>query len=228
MRLLLILTAAVVVSIPASGASAASVHHCAPPKGTRAPTAALKAGLKTSCSAARAVARAWDRQCEPWQLSVCHFKAGGRAWGCRATGTFQTHGAPRKTWSNVYVKCGGKETRRGRPSTNFYQAGAVEHCDRPSGTAAQIRFVTGYYAADCNVAGPVAVAWDRACEPGADGSKCEVSAAGRSWTCEQGGRPGIDAVYGYFCSTPGITHGRVSVTFDVRVIPLPPGVPDAG
>jgi hypothetical protein len=225
---LLLILAAALAFVPTGGASAAGIKRCPPPKGTRAPTKALHAGYKTSCSAARQVALTFDRRCEPY-LGGCSFDTAGRRWSCSTFDTWLTHNAPPKTLSRVYAKCvGSGGTRQGRPSANFYQARAVHHCKRPAGTAAQIRFVTGYYRATCGVATPVAVEWDRACEPGANGSTCDFSARGQSWTCTQDGRDGIDAAFTYACTSPDVGNGRPEVVFQVRVRPLPAGVPDPG
>jgi hypothetical protein len=139
-----------------------------------------------------------------------------------------SHNIAARYRSNVYLKCGGKETSKGRPAVNFHQAKAVHPCSHPEGTDATIRFLAGYYDAPCKLATPVARAWDRACDPGEHGSTCSFDAAGRRWTCAQRGRPGVDAVYTYVCTAPGVGKGRPAVIFDVRVMPLPPGVQDQG
>jgi hypothetical protein len=224
---LLLAFAALLALLPATGASAASVKKCASPKGTRAPTRGLHAGYATSCAMARAVARNWDKHCEP-STALCQVQTGGRHWSCRASVFAHTPRTPARYRSDVYLKCGRKETSKGRPAANFHQAGAAHECAHPERTEATIRFLIGYYDAPCKVATRVAEEWDRACDPGEDGSRCSFSTPGDRWTCEQHGRPGVDSGYGYVCTAPGVGKGRPAVTFGVRVIPLPPGVPDEG
>jgi hypothetical protein len=224
---LLLILGALLALTPAGAASAASNHKCASPKGTRAPTRNLHGGLETSCAKARQVAVKWDRQCEVY-TGLCHFRVGGQQWSCRSSTYGQTHNAPPESLSWVDVKCGGKETSKGRPAVNFRQVNAIHPCKHPTGTDAQIRFLTGYYDAPCKVATPVAKGWDAACDPGEDGSSCSFSAAGDRWMCKQSGRPGVDAGYSYVCTSPGVGKGRPAVTFGVRIMPLPPGVPDPG
>src|SRR5689334_22170478 len=222
-RLLLIVSAALVAAMfCAAGADAASVTKCKAPKGTRAPTKALHAGYATSCATARKVAKAWDSKCEP-SLATCSVTVGANRRSCRNTVYDR---APYR--SRVYAKCALKETTRGRPSVNFFQAGAVHKCERPQGVQAQIRFLTGYYAANCGSATAVAQGWDAACEPGEDQSTCGFDARGEHWNCQQFGRPGVDASYSYFCTGERTGGGRTAVTFAVRIMPLPPGVPDEG
>jgi hypothetical protein len=51
---------------------------------------------------------------------------------------------------------------------------------------------------------------------------------GDQWTCKQEGRPDVDPAFIYACASPGTGDGRPAVLFQVRVRPLPPGVPDPG
>lgn len=206
----------------AAGADAASNTKCKAPKHTRAATKGLKAGFATSCATAKKVASGWDKNCEP-SGDLCSVTVAGNRWSCRPTIYDR---APYR--SRVFVKCALKETTAGRPSVSFQQVGAVHQCERPQGVQAQIRFLVGYYAAKCPTATAVAQAWDAACDPGEDRSTCGLEARGERWNCTQFGRPGVDASYRYECTGARTGGGRTALTFIVRIMPLPPGVPDPG
>jgi hypothetical protein len=224
-RLALLLALCALV-VPAT-ASAASNQKCKAPGGTRAPTRDLHAGFATSCATAKAVARKWDRQCEP-STELCQVRGGGRRWSCRATNLNGTHGVKARYLSFVYVKCGGKETQKGRPAVNFHQEGVIHTCTPPGGPAAPFRFLTAYYDAPCTLATLVAKGWDAACDPAEDHSRCGFDVEGRRWTCEQQGRPGVDPVYRYVCTSPGTGNGRPAVLFGVDVPLQQPPVPGPG
>jgi hypothetical protein len=220
---LLVVVGVVLLLLPAGGASAAGAKKCPSPKGMRAPAHDLKAGGATSCGTARKVAVSWDRRCEP-QTALCSARAGGKQWPCRAS--INTNAGT--LIPNVYVRCALEETTKGRPSVTFHQDGVIHSCARPQGTAAAIRFLTGYYDARCGTATKVAQAWDSACDPGEDGSTCSFDSGAERWSCRQVGDPKEAPVFNDYCSGTRTGKGRVAVTFAVGEVPPPPGVPDSG
>src|SRR4051812_48312218 len=211
--LLFVLVGLVLVLVPAGGASAASQKKCSrAPKGRLAPIRGLKAGYATSCSTARKVVADWIPNCEDTAADLCSARAAGKRWSCRANAYPEGPPQPlplihRPFELDLYVRCALKETTKGRPVVNFHQTRVGHACARPDGTAAAIRFLSGYYKVHCAKATQVARAWDSACDPGADRSTCDFTSDGAQWSCVQNG----DEKYtylAYVCTNAQSNNGR--------------------